>query len=546
MKPMTLTQEQIERFYHLGRWQDHRLTDYLDRHAQSTPDRVALVDRSGQLTYAELLTRVNSAAQALLDLGITAGDAVSIQLPNWWQFVVAHLALTRIGAVTNPCMTIFREWEMEFILGLTESVAIVVPGVFRKHDHAGMIGRLRDRLPKLRTVMVAGSEPPAGALSFEAVIDGVLPTAAVTASRPSPEDINTLMFTSGTTAEPKGVLHTHNTNLHGATVMIEALSMTADDVVMMSSPIAHATGLCYGVRLPLMLGARMVLQEQWDVEQACQLIEREKVTFSMGATPFVHGLVGFEGLARYDVSSLRHFICAGAPIPRELIRQAEERIPNCKVLAAYGLSESYAHTILRPDAPPEKFYTSDGSLANGMEGKNVDDAGNECPPGMPGEHCTKGASLFVGYYKRPEATAEAIDGEGWFRTGDICTFDEDGYLRVVGRKKDLIIRGGINISPGEIEDLLFTHPAVRQVAVIGLPDERLGERICAYVVPKEAATITFEDVTSFLRAQGLAIQKLPERLEVVEEFPMTPSGKIQKFKLREDVAAKVGGRFVIS
>ncbi|MBI4506008.1 MAG: AMP-binding protein [Chloroflexi bacterium] len=547
----TLTEEMRQRFYAAGRWKDHVLTDYLDRAAARWPAKPAIVDPFRRITYGELRPLVDRVAAGFLARGIGPGDVVTVQLPNWIEFVVAHLALERIGAVTNSAMTIFRQAEMRFILRFAESKAIVIPSTFRRFDHTAMIAELWPELPELQHVFVVGDDVPSGMESFRAFMarpwerEAAAEHRRLAGMRRNPDEVVLLIFTSGTTGEPKGVQHTSNTSLHGSYVMAEALRMSPDDVLLMPSPIAHATGLGYGVRLPLMLGATMVLQDMWDPEEAARFIARERCTFTMGATPFLHGLVGLETLAQYDVASLRFFCCAGAPIPRDLVRRAGERMPNLMVVPAYGLTECFAHSITPFDAPPAKVVSTDGRLVNGMEGRIVDDANQPLPPDQPGEHVCRGATLFVGYYRRPEATRAAIDEQGWFHTGDICTSDEDAYLRVVGRKKDLVIRGGINISPAEIEDLLFSHPKVQNVAIVGMPDERLGERICAYIVPRGGESLALEDVTGYLRAKGLAVQKLPERIEIVGEFPMTPSGKVQKFKLREDIARKVGLKHLV-
>jgi cyclohexanecarboxylate-CoA ligase len=546
-----LTEEMRQRFYMAGRWKNHVMIDYLDRAAGQWPDKPAVIDARQRVTYGELRRLVDRVATGFLALGIGPGDVITIQLPNWVEFVVAHLAAERIGAVTNSAMTIYRQAEMRFIMRFAESKAAVIPSVFRKFDHTAMIDELRPDLPALQHVFVVGDDVPSGMTSFREFMarpweqEHPAEYQRLRSLRPDPDAVILLIFTSGTTGEPKGVQHTSNTSLHGSYVMAETLRLTPEDVFLMPSPIAHATGLGYGVRLPLMLGATMVLQDIWDPADAARFVARERCTFTMGATPFLHGLVGLETLAQHEVSSLRFFVCAGAPIPRDLVRLASQRMPSLKVIPAYGLTESFAHYITPPDAPVEKIVSTDGRIVNGMEGAIVDDQQRILPPGQPGEHVCRGATLFVGYYRRPEMTRAVIDERGWFHTGDICTLDDDGYLRVVGRKKDLIIRGGINISPAEIEDLLFTHPKVQNVAVVGMPDERLGERICAYIIPRGGESVTLEEVTSYLRAKGLAVQKLPERIEVVSEFPMTPSGKVQKFKLREDIAQKVGLKHLV-
>jgi cyclohexanecarboxylate-CoA ligase len=304
----------------------------------------------------------------------------------------------------------------------------------------------------------------------------------------------------------------------------------------MPSTVGHQTGYLFGHCLNVVLGATTVWMDVWNVEEAARLIEVERVTFTMGATPFLRDLT-YADTSR-DLRSLRLFIAAGAPVPRALVRDAQARL-GCAVSAGWGMTENGLVTCNGLRDPEEKIFGSDGLILPGMEVQVVDDAGAPVPFGTEGDLLSRGAAQFVGYYRRPQFTADAHTDDGWFRTGDRATLDRDGYVTITGRAKDIIIRGGENIPVVEVENLLYTHPKIAGVAIVGMPDPRLGERACAVVIPREGQTLTLVEIVRFLEQHELARQKLPERLELVSEFPTTPSGKIQKYKLRDLVVQRI-------
>ena len=364
--------------------------------------------------------------------------------------------------------------------------------------------------------------------------------ATIDGLRPDPNMIATLMFTSGTTAEPKGVMHTNNTMGAGARQVAEAYSMTDDDVVFMASPIGHTTALLIGARLPVQCGLTAVWQEHWDPEEAVELIYSEGCTYTLSATPFLHGLMNAPNASRQKLASLKSFSCGGAPIPRELIKQADEDF-GLFVSALYGSSEALINSAVYPSAPAARRYGTDGQIIPGVEGRLVDlESGEPLGPDGEGELQIRTPSQHAGYYKDPEMTRQVCLDGGWFATGDICTLDREGYVSVVGRNKDMIIRGGANISAREIEELLFVHPKVANVACVAMPDPVLSERVCAYVICAPGESLSFDEMVDFLKSKRVSAWKLPERLEIRDEFPMTPSGKIQKFLLRREIAELIG------
>lgn len=535
-----LTQARIDEHTAAGHWTNRTITDFLDEAAAATPDKVAFVDTRRQVTYAELRAEVDRCALGLLGLGVRPGDVVSFQLPNWIEWVVVHYAASRIGAVSNPLIPIYREREVGFMMGLAESRVLVVPREFRGFDYPGMVAGLRDRLPALEHVLVvdAGEDLGPGCTAYDAILaaPGDRDPAELAALRPDPNEVTLLIFTSGTTGEPKGVMHTHNTAIAANDPLPARLGITADSVIHMASTLAHLTGFLYGARLPVQNGATAVLQDVWDAEEFVRLVERHGITYTSAATPFLHDLVQAPNLDKHDLSSLVRFCCMGAPIPRAIVREARAKLPGLVVVGGWGQSEDALVTLGIPGDPDDKVIDTDGYPWPGMRVRVVDAEGVELPAGAEGRLQVTGPFLFVGYAHRLEMTRELFDGP-WFDTGDVARIDADGYLDIRGRTKDVIIRGGENIPVAYVENVIYEHPAVGDVALVGVPDPRLQERACACVVLKpDAGAFDFAEMQRHLAEKGVAKQYWPERLEVMASLPKTPSGKIQKFQLREQVS----------
>lgn len=524
----------IEQMRASGYWNDSILTDYWDGAVSRHPEKSAVIEykvATGSrtcLSYRSLDLLVTRASVALSDFGIERNDVVSCQLPNWWQFVALSLACIRIGAVINPLMPIFRERELSFMLGLTESKLLVLPGTFRKFDHAQMEDALSNKLPNLqRTIVIDSCTDHLFYQRWDSQSDYIRLFAK---RRPSSDDVTQILFTSGTTGEPKGVMHTANTLLSTIPAYIKRLRLNSDDVIFMASPLAHQTGFMYGLMMPIMLGATAVLQDVWDPKCALHAMNTEGVTYTMASTPFLSDLTDAVAASGTPLSTLRVFHSAGAPIPRSLVMRATEAL-GAQIISGWGMTENGAVTTTKPDDAPEKVFHTDGCAIPGMEVAVFDDDNQRLPFGSEGRLKARGSANFVGYLKRPNYYA--TDQEGWFDTGDLARIDPDGYVRITGRLKDIVIRGGENIPVVEIENLLYQHPSIQSVAIIGLPDSRLGERACAFVTLRPGTSLTLADVISFLSEKLVAKTYLPERLEIVDEMPRTPSGKIQKFKLRQ-------------
>jgi cyclohexanecarboxylate-CoA ligase len=534
-----LTPELVDEYTSQGFWVDRTITDYLDEAASRTPDKTAFVDSRREISYGELKRAVDHCALGLLELGVTPGDVVSFQVPNWVEWVVVHYAATRIGAVSNPLIPIYRQREVGFMVGLAESKVIVVPADFRGFDYVAMVDELRGQWPALEHVLVVDGRPGQGTSSWEDFMatdwESRRDPASLAGLRPDPNDVTLLIFTSGTTGEPKGVMHTHNTVVAANNPLPERLGITADSVIHMASTLAHLTGFLYGARLNVQNGATCVLQDVWDPAVFVELVERHGITYTSAATPFLHDTLNAPSLERHDMSSLVRFCCMGAPIPRALVREARQKLPGLVVLGGWGQTENGLVTLGIPGDPEEKVIETDGYPWPGMHIRTVGIEGNEVPPGEEGRLQVYGPTLFVGYAKRLEMTRASFDGR-WFETGDLAKIDADGYVNISGRTKDVIIRGGENIPVSYVENVLYENPKVASVAIVAMPDPRLQERVCACVVLKPGVEeLTFEEVQAFLEDKGVAKQYWPERLEILPDLPKTPSGKIRKFELRDQV-----------
>ena len=508
------------------------ILDDLEAHAEAHPDgRAALeVDAGGQtreMTWAQLLRASERTAAALMELGIAPGEPVAFQLPNRLEFLAIALGTLRIGAVCEPLMPIFREHELEFMLRASAARVLFVPDRFRGRAHAAMARDLAPRLPALEHVVVMG-EGYADLLQRSPDPD----PAPLAARRPSGEATAQLLFTSGSTGEPKGVLHRHDVLDRAADAHIAHFSLTSHDVIYIPSPLAHQTGFLYGMWIALRLGAPQVLQEAWDADLGFDAMQRWGVTFVQCATPFLADLVRVAGERGESPAALKTFVATGAAIPRELAREARTALA-AEVGGAWGTTESCLGAAFTPGGPPERAWCSDGGPMPKVRLRIVDDDGRELPPGTEGNFEVLTDCLFDGYLNREDLTSEAVTPDGWYRSGDLATLDGDGQLRITGRVKDVINRGGEKVPVAEVEQLLYAHPAVAEVAIVAMPDERLGERACAFVVLADDGELDFAAMQAHLDAHRLTKTYWPERLEVVAQLPRTPSGKIQKFILRD-------------
>ena len=533
-----INEERKQYYYSRGYWTDKTVFDMFLQSVKKYPDKIAVVDNKQKLSYKALYDKVMKFSTGLLKLGIKKGDFISVQLPNWAENVIAYLSCAKIGAIYNPIPFNLRENEIEYVLTLCESKIYIIPNEFRKFNYLSMAHSISKKINIQHVVVVQNTEDQLNLNESYLLFDELMNNneeVIVSNEKVLSDDPLVVIFTSGTESRPKGVIHTHNTVLFGERAMKETLNITENDAVFMASPISHATGFLHGVNLPLIVGAKSVLMERFSGEKALEIMSEEKCTFTMGATPFLYDFLKIlnKNQKKYDLSHFRFFICGGAPIPRHLASESNKI--GFKVLAVYGSSESPPHTVSRLDDEEDLIVSYDGKPLPGIEVKIVDDNRNSLPNGEIGEEASRGPNVFVGYLKRPELTEQYLDNDGWYYSGDLCVLHSNGYLRVVGRKKDIIIRGGQNISPIEIENILLTHPKIQNVAIVGVPDDRMGEKACAFVVPVLGEEFTFNEMIAFLEKKNVAKYKYPEMLKVVDSLPMTTSGKIQKFMLRNMV-----------
>ncbi|MEX3993970.1 cyclohexanecarboxylate-CoA ligase [Paraburkholderia sp. EG286A] len=525
-------------------WPGRTINDELDACVAECPAKIALTavrieeGETTRFTYAQMARMADRIAVGLARLGVAKGDVVSMQLPNCWQFTLLYLACSRIGAVLNPLMPIFRERELSFMLNHGGSKVMIVPQRYRGFDYEAMLRALRPELPALQHVVVVGAtnEGEPARNSFEALLSGPRweeasdAEAILTRNRPGPDDVTQLLYTSGTTGEPKGVMHTGNTLFSNIFPYAQAMRLGRDDVVLMASPMAHQTGFMYGLMMPIALRASAVLQDVWQPEAALALIAQERATFTMASTAFLGDLANAAVETDTRVPTLRTFLCAGAPIPGALVERARMAL-GAKIVSAWGMTELGAVTLTHLDDDDERASTTDGAPLPGVQVKVVDENDHALPPNVAGRLFVRSCSGFGGYLKR--AHLNATDAQGWFDTGDLAIVDARGYIRISGRSKDVIIRGGENIPVVEIESLLYRHPAVAQVAIVAYADERLGERACAVVVARPGEAVDLPSLVGFLKSHRVAVQYLPERLWLLDAMPTTPAGKVQKFRLRD-------------
>lgn len=526
-----------ERYRRNGWWSSEKLPDGLARFAAAEPDRIAVVDRTRRLTYAAFDALVTRAAAGLWAAGVRPGDVIGIQLPNWAEFAVFQQAAVRLGVVYLPLIPQLREADLGYLLDIVRARLLVIPATYRGFDHTGMVPAIRAAVPSLEKVLVVGGNR-AEADSAEAFLETPWENAHgadVASVVRNPDSVRIISFTSGTESKPKAVQHSHNSMLYPLRNHSRLFGFGRDDVIFTPSPVGHSTGAVFGVELGLHFGGTVVLMDGWSGERAVELIAREGCTVMWGATTFYNDLVDAPNLADHDLSRFRLLCTAGAPIPRALVTRVGERIGG-RLVTAYGQSEGNNIAITRLDDPVEKITGSDGAFQEGVEYRLVDKDGRIVGAGEEGEIFYRGPNLCMGYLD-PEHNARAFAPDGFIASGDLGIVDADGYLRIVGRRKEIIIRGGENISPAEIEDYLFKHPKIASVAVVGLPDERLGQRACAAVIPRDGAAVTLPEIVDFMAGMGVAKFKYPERLVLVSELPRTLSGKVQRDVLRDRILA---------
>jgi cyclohexanecarboxylate-CoA ligase/acyl-CoA synthetase len=532
---MSSTSDQLRRsaeYRAAGYWGDDTLATVIDRWAGEDPDHPYLSDATADLTYGEFRAQAWNLAAALAEHGVKPGDRVAVQLPNWHEYFLIYAACARLGAVMIPIVVAYRAAEVGFIVENSGAVALITCGRFRRFDHAAMAREVAASAGSLLFRVVVRGEAAEGAFSLAGLLATDHDTGVLRAS-PSADDPHLILYSSGTESRPKGCLHTWNSSSFLPKQAVAALKLDRSDVMFMPSPVTHALGLTLGVMAPTLAGASVHLLDIFDPKTALERIGKYACTGTASPAPFIRMMLDAYDPATHDVSRLRFWLSAGAPIPAVLVDEAARRFKGCRVVSAYGSSEVMMATVCRPEDSVERVASSDGRPVPGVEVRIAGPDGQPVGPGVDGEIRYRGPGRLMEYWRRPDLTANATDEEGWWCTGDVGRLDEAGYLRVTGRIKDIIIRGGFNISAREVEEALLTHPKIANVAVVGLPDPVVGERACAVIETKGPADITLDELKDYLtRDRKMAVWKVPERVEFLAEFPMTATGKIQKFVLR--------------
>ncbi|QYD66273.1 medium-chain fatty-acid--CoA ligase [Escherichia coli] len=538
---LTFNEQRRAAYRQQGLWGDASLADYWQQTARAMPDKIAVVDNHGaSYTYSALDHAASCLANWMLAKGIESGDRIAFQLPGWCEFTVIYLACLKIGAVSVPLLPSWREAELVWVLNKCQAKMFFAPTLFKQTRPVDLILPLQNQLPQLQQIVGVDKLAPAtSSLSLSQIIaDNTSLTTAITTHG---DELAAVLFTSGTEGLPKGVMLTHNNILASERAYCARLNLTWQDVFMMPAPLGHATGFLHGVTAPFLIGARSVLLDIFTPDACLALLEQQRCTCMLGATPFVYDLLNVLEKQPADLSALRFFLCGGTTILKKVARECQQR--GIKLLSVYGSTESSPHAVVNLDDPLSRFMHTDGYAAAGVEIKVVDDARKTLPPGCEGEEASRGPNVFMGYFDEPELTARALDEEGWYYSGDLCRMDEAGYIKITGRKKDIIVRGGENISSREVEDILLQHPKIHDACVVAMSDERLGERSCAYVVLKAPHhSLSLEEVVAFFsrkRGKRVAKYKYPEHIVVIEKLPRTTSGKIQKFLLRKDIMRRL-------
>jgi cyclohexanecarboxylate-CoA ligase len=519
--------------YRRGLWVHTTLADSLRAAAETTPQRTVLVDNDTRLDCATLHAQASGLANALMER-MPTGSTVSLMLPNWHEAAVIYLAATLAGMVVNPILPSLRDHDLGFILEDVEAAMIFVPGHFGGHDYAAMLERVTAAMspmsPSPEVVVVRGE--PGSHTPYPALL-GLEPD-AVRLPALDPDTVRMVLYTSGTTGRPKGVLHSHN-SIHALICQIrDQWNVEPGDTFLVPSPVAHIGGSIYAFECPLLLGTTAVLMDRWDPAVAVTLMNSERCTHMAGATPFLQQLLTAAQRADSRLPDLRVFICGGASVSPSLIRRAAEYFDRAVVTRVYGCTEVPVATVGAP-RPDEAGPAADTDGRAGIAEIKV--VAHEAAPAGDGEICVRGPQMLVGY-RHPEDDADSFDAAGFFRTGDLGRWVDNRYLVVTGRAKDVIIRNGENISAKEVEDLLADHPGVAEIAIVGLPDDRTGERACAVIVPAGEPGKSTPDVANLLallQSKGVAKFKAPEQVVIWDALPKNDAGKILKHQIRAEL-----------
>ncbi|MBI3743469.1 MAG: acyl--CoA ligase [Chloroflexi bacterium] len=532
--------EDKKRFRQMGMWGDLSLYEYLARNAQRYPGKEALVQGERRLTYARLLQTVDRLSAALAQMGVGAGDIVAIQCSSRPEIPIAHFALNRIGALLLPLHEAWRESEVGHLLRLSKAKVFICPDEYRGFDYVDMAKAIKATAPSLKHILVIGDSAPDGSMALEPLLQASATRAIPPQAHPDADEPALIMVSSGTTALPKASLWSCN-NLVAFLVhqYKQRIELSPDDIGVQLAPASMgSTGYVFPVLAPLLVGATSVMMEKFEADEAIELIRKERATFATAVPAQIVKMVDSPLIRKGGFGPFSRFNNAGAPLPYEASK-AIEALMNCRTQVSYGSTDGGVPSMVSIHDPQEKRLRTVGRQLPGQEMRIVDDNFDEVPQGHAGEVTWRGANMSWGYLNDAERTRETFRPAGWYLSGDLGVIDEEGYLRIVGRKKEMILRGGHNISPRTIEEHLMKHASVAEVAVAAIPDRVPGERACAFVVLRPGSpNLTIQEVQDFLKAQKMAVIDLPERVEIVSEIPKSAGGKVQRDVLTKMVTEK--------
>lgn len=535
---LKINEAQREHYYQKGYWTEETLRDAWHTQAKACSDREYVMDDQGaRLTYAQTDDKAGRLAAWLLSKGVQAGDVVSFQMPTWAEFCVIYVACLKAGAVMHPLPRIYSDTDLVYAMNKVGAAAFICPTFFHDCDYEKQAAEIRQQIPTLKAVAVLDKFAPGttGLETFSGILASFEPLQTFPAV--SSDDVVCILTTSGTTGKPKMALFTHNNILYSERVFTRQTLRTSEDVMFMPSPLNHATGFFHGLISPMLLGGRAVLQQDFNPQKAIELMNAEGVTWTMGATPFIYDMLKRVAEHGQVIETLKLFLCGGAPVPGHMVKCANRYgITLCEV---YGSTESCPHVFVPLDKCLEWNGDWSGIPFDGIEVRVVDEQGNDVEYGVQGEELSRGPHTFVGYLNDKERTDRALDDDGWFHSGDLCTHDEQGRIRINGRKKEIIIRGGENICTREVDEALAGCPGIGAHATIGMPDERLGERICTFIVPRGDTLPTLEGIREYLVAHHTSKRLWPEHIEFIDSLPHTATGKIKRHILAEELERRM-------
>lgn len=539
---LKVNEQNKKEYYEKGYWTEQTLLDVWNDRVSKFADQEYVSDNLGvRLTYGEIDDKASRLAAWLKSVGVQNGDVVSLQCPPWSEFCIIYVACLKVGAVCHPLPVTFNGEDLVYSMNLVESKAFICPTFHHKTNFEDQFLSVKDEIPSLLEGGFCVHDktlPSKGTITLNEIFEKFEPLTEKPET--TSDEVVLILSTSGTTGRPKAVLISHNALIFSEKTFIKSLHLTRSDVMFMPAPLNHATGFNHGLITPLLLGGRVVLQQEFHAEEAIEIMNNEGVTWSMGATPFIYDLLNCAEDNNLAFKTLKLYVCGGAPVPGSMVHHADKF--GVKLCECYGSTESCPHLLVPPEDCLEWNGKWSGIACEGIEVKVVDEKGNEVPYGVQGEEVSRGPHMFSGYLKNPEATAKDLDDDGWFYSGDLCIMDDQGRVKINGRKKEILIRGGINISANEVDDHLNGCPGVGPHATIGLPDDRLGERICTFIVQEGDVTPTIESIAAYLDEHGVAKRLRPEHLEFIDEIPMTESGKVKRHQLADELDRRLKER----